>query len=165
MFENESGGHRWQRIPPTETQGRIHTSTVTVAVLDIQENSELDISYSDLEITTTKGSGPGGQNRNKVESCVVVKHKPSGLVVRSAAERSQSQNKSIAIDILKIKLKNNLDLSKKTEENDIRCNKIGSGERGDKIRTYRVKDDRIIDHRTGNKYSLKQWIKGNVILK
>lgn len=163
IFKNESGGHRWQRIPPTEVKGRVHTSTITVAVLDLKENQDLIILDSDIDIITTKGSGPGGQHRNKVESCVVVTHRPSGLVVRSESERSQYQNKITALSILKTKLRVVEENGRKNQENNIRKNQIGSGERGDKIRTYRVRDDRIIDHKSGRKVSLKQWQKGKII--
>ena len=89
IFANESGGHRWQRIPPTERHDRVHTSTVTVAVLHEPTDGELRIPDSDLDITTTRGSGPGGQNRNKVESVIVIRHKPTGITVRVEDERSQ----------------------------------------------------------------------------
>lgn len=162
LFKNETGGHRWQRVPPTETRGRVHTSTITVAVLDLQETDTIDIKESDLYVTTTKGSGPGGQHRNKTETCVIVKHMPTGVVVRCETERSQYQNKFLAIRILKRKIKESDDSKKQSAENSIRQSQIGSGERGDKIRTYRVKDDRIIDHRTGKKFSLTQWMRGKV---
>ena len=162
LFENEAGGHRWQRIPPTETRGRVHTSTITVAVLDLQSTDDTSVKDSDLEITTTKGSGPGGQNRNKLETCVIVKHKPTGVTVRCDAERSQHQNKFLAIRILKNKIVESENNKKRSQENQQRQTQIGSGERGDKIRTYRVKDDRLIDHRTGKKVSLTQWMKGKL---
>jgi peptide chain release factor 1 len=154
---SEAGGHRWQRIPPTETRGRIQTSTITVAVLDLLAVSPTPFHESDLEITTTKGSGPGGQNRNKVETCVVIRHKPTGLVVRSATERSQYQNKTIALEILKSRLDQQEKKTQHSEQNAARQGQIGSGERGDKIRTYREKDDRVIDHRSGKKSSLINW--------
>lgn len=162
MFKNETGGHRWQRIPPTETRGRVHTSTITVAVLDLQETDNSSVKDSDLEITTTKGSGPGGQHRNKTETCVIVTHKPTGVTVRCDAERSQYQNKFLAIRILKNKIVESESNTKKAQENKQRQAQIGSGERGDKIRTYRVKDDRLMDHRTGKKMSLTQWMKGKL---
>src|SRR5262245_27706860 len=96
VFANESGGHRWQRIPPTERHGRVHTSTVTVAVLPEPAPQEVTLNDKDLEFGTTRGSGPGGQNRNKVETVVVLKHKPSGIVVRCETERSQQRNRELA---------------------------------------------------------------------
>ena len=165
IFINESGGHRWQRIPPTEVNDRIHTSTVTVAVLELQSQTSFDLPMTDLEITTTKGSGPGGQHRNKVESCVVVKHKPSGIIVRSESERSQYQNKATALQLLNAKLKSLKESQQNNQTNSIRRGQIGNGERGDKIRTYRVRDNLIIDNKTGKKYSLKLWLKGSLQIK
>lgn len=164
IFSQEAGGHRHQRIPPTETRGRIQTSTVTVAILDLIEIGTT-FRYNDVEIKTTKGSGPGGQARNKIESAVVITHKPTGLVVRSCTECSQYQNKKIALEILQSRLSQRAQDSSHHEQNSLRQQQIGSGERGDKIRTYREKDDRVVDHRTGLRGSLKHWQKGDLKLK
>lgn len=160
IFENESGTHQWHRIPPTENRGRVHTSVVKVAVLEIQPLNLIKIDDRDIEITTTRGSGPGGQHRNKVETAIILKHKPSGLVIRCETERSQYQNKILAYEILQSKLKysqqkeykNNIDLQRKEQ--------MGTGQRAEKIRTYTLKHNIAIDHRTGKKFSLKDWLSG-----
>src|SRR5271166_5311967 len=104
LFASEAGGHRWQSIPPTEKRGRVQTSTVTVAVLDPDAVVGNVLDYRDVEIVTTRGSGPGGQNRNKTDSCVIATHKPSGLAVRIDNERSQHQNKAMAYKVLAARL-------------------------------------------------------------
>ena len=162
LFSNESGGHRWQRVPPTEKRGRVQTSTITVAVLDMinewDHNHELNM--QEVDITTTKGSGPGGQHRNKTESCVVVTHKPTGIVIRIDS-KSQHQNKALALKILKSKLVEIKENQVQVQANQIRKEQVGSGMRGDKIRTYREKDDVVIDHRSDSKWSLNNWLRGN----
>lgn len=158
LFENESGGHRWQRIPPTERKGRIHTSTVTVAVLDL-ETRDASFDVTDVEITTTRGSGPGGQNRNRVETCVVATHRPTGISVRIDG-RSQYQNKQLALKVLASRLSSASQEKAESEQNNTRKSQVGTGMRGDKIRTYRVQDDRITDHRTNQKLNLASWMRG-----
>lgn len=160
-FQNESGGHRWQRIPPTEKKGRVQTSTVTVVVLDPDEVQGIALNYQDVDITTTRGSGPGGQNRNKTESCVVATHRPSGLQVRIDNERSQHQNKAMAYKVLAARLydveKQRIDVVREKERRD----QAGTGQRGDKVRTYRMQDDQVTDHRTGVKSRLTKWCDGD----
>lgn len=160
-FQNESGGHRWQRIPPTERRGRVQTSTVTVAVLDPDAVSGVALDHRDVEITTTRGSGPGGQARNKTESCIVAIHKPTGLQVRIDNERSQHQNRAMAYKVLAAKLYDTERAKQAMQRDDLRRQQVGSGMRGDKVRTYRTQDDAVTDHRTGQRWRLKDWVKGN----
>jgi peptide chain release factor 1 len=161
VFEKEIGGHQWHRIPPTEGHGRVHTSMVTVSVMDFDE-TKFEISNNDLEYSTTRGSGNGGQNRNKVESVVVVKHKPSGTTVRCETERSQWKNKQLALKILENKLKNSHEKTKKDISSSIKKEQHGTGERSDKIKTYVVKRDEIIDHVNNKRYKLSEWYKGKL---
>jgi peptide chain release factor 1 len=159
LFRNEAGGHRWQRIPPTEKRGRVHTSTVTVAVLAPEKEPDFWINPADIEIRTVRGSGPGGQHRNKTESCVVARHKPTGIEVR-IDERSQFKNKSLALKILRTKLACKKEGEEQAKRSQEKHEQVGSGQRGDKIRTYRVRDDLVTDHRTGKKWRLSRWVKG-----
>lgn len=159
-FINEAGGHRWQRIPPTEKNGRVQTSTVTVAVLpDIQE-SELVIPDKDLEWTTSTSRGNGGQGANTTYSCVVLKHKPSGMTVRCQNERSQFQNKKFALNILRGRLDEIRRSLEHSERSTDRKNQIGTGQRGDKRRTIRVKDGQVKDHITGKSWRYNDYILG-----
>lgn len=158
LFKNESGGHRWQTISPTDKKGRVHTSTVTVAVLEPLEKPT-NISEKDIEYKTTRSGGPGGQNVNKLETCVIATHIPTGLSVR-ISNRNQYQNKVLATQILSEKIKS-IELSKaKQDRSDDKKSQVGSGMRGDKRRTYREKDNQIVDHITGQTWKYKKWIKG-----
>lgn len=160
IFKDEAGGHRWQRVPPTEKRGRVQTSTVTVAVLDPDTVVGQALDPRDVDITTARGSGPGGQNRNKTESCVIAKHKPTGIQVRIDNERSQQQNRATAMKVLAAKLYQLSASQAMASKNDQRKQQVGSGMRGDKVRTYREQDDQVTDHRTGKKWQLNKWIKG-----
>lgn len=162
LFADESGGHRWQRVPPTEKRGRVQTSTITVAVLDMVNDYDHhhELNMHEVDIATTRGSGPGGQHRNKTESCVVVTHKPTGIIIRIDS-KSQHQNKALALKILKSKLAEIKQIQKQAQANLSRKEQVGSGMRGDKIRTYREKDDIVIDHRSDQKWSLNAWLRGN----
>jgi peptide chain release factor 1 len=143
----ESGVHRVQRVPATEAQGRIHTSTATVAVLPEAEEVDIEIKPEELDITVCRASGPGGQGVNTTDSAVQIVHKPTGLIVRCADERSQQKNKAKALKVLRTRL---LD-AKVAEENAKyaaqRKSQVGTGERNEKIRTYNFPQNRVTDHR------------------
>jgi peptide chain release factor 1 len=120
----------------------------------------LSFSLDDVDIVTTKGSGPGGQHRNKVESAVIVTHIPTGITVKIESSRSQYQNKQTALGILSSRITEIAKSDQKHSERIVRRKLAGSGERGDKIRTYREQEDRILDHRSGNTWRLSKWLKG-----
>lgn len=163
FFSNEIGGHRFQRIPPTETKGRVHTSSITVAVIEHSKTKKVSINPKELEITTTMGSGPGGQHRNRTQSCVTVKHKPTGITIREDG-RSQHKNKEFAINEVNRKVQKYYDSLKKGKEDFERRGQIGSGSRGEKIRTYNVKNNRAVDHRNKKKIPLTRIFKGEIKL-
>ena len=146
-LKQEIGVHRIQRVPATEKQGRIHTSTASVAVLPLAEQTAVTISPADLEITFSRSGGAGGQNVNKVETAVRVLHRPSGLVVRCQSERSQSRNKEKAVLILASKLKEQNTAATASELSSERRRQIGTADRSEKIRTYNFVQDRVTDHR------------------
>lgn len=159
-FANESGGHRWQRVPPNEKRGRVHTSTITVAVLPIPTEQQLRIDQKDLDIIATRGSGPGGQARNNTASCVVITHKPTGLQVRCDSERSQMQNKASALGLLRARLLDAQKSGYKANMDANRKSQVGSGQRGDKIRTIRTQDGIVTDHRLNKKIRFSDYEKG-----
>lgn len=161
VFLHEPGGHRWQRIPPTEKRGRVHTSTVTVAVLQEPEDSALVIPPAELEWRTSRGSGPGGQHRNKTESAVVLTHRPSGLTVRCESERSQHRNRDTALRLLRARLLQAREEGAARSLNAARRGQVGSGQRGDKVRTVRCQDGVVTDHRLGRKLSLEAYLRGD----
>ncbi len=143
----ETGVHRVQRVPATEKQGRVHTSTASVAVMPIRKKTAIAINPADLLIETTRSGGAGGQNVNKVETAVRIVHKPTGLAVRSQSERFQQRNREKAMMILAAKLNELAEAEAKKAETDERRSQIGTGDRSEKIRTYNVLQDRVTDHR------------------
>jgi peptide chain release factor 1 len=147
MLKFESGGHRVQRVPATETQGRIHTSTATVAVLPEYDEVEVEIRPEDLRIDTMRAGGPGGQKVNKTESAVRITHLPTGLVVKCQDEKSQHKNKARAMRILKSRIHEHIRQQRDKERAVARKSQIGSGDRSERIRTYNFPQDRLTDHR------------------
>ena len=163
QLKYESGVHRVQRVPVTEANGRIHTSTVTVAVLPEAEEVDIQIDSQDLEITVQRASGPGGQGVNTTDSAVRIIHKPTGLIVYCADDRSQIKNKARAMAVLRSRL-----LQKKEDDEHAkyaahRRSQIGTGDRSERIRTYSFPQNRVTDHRIGlTLYSLPSVLEGNI---
>ncbi len=152
-LQYETGVHRVQRIPATEKQGRIHTSTASVAIMPIRKRITIELNPSDLEFETSRAGGAGGQNVNKVESAVRVIHKPTGISFRSTVERSQLANKERVLNLLKSKLQQMHDEAEAKKNADSRKGQIGSGDRSEKIRTYNYPQDRVTDHRIKQNWS------------
>lgn len=149
----ETGVHRVQRIPATEKQGRIHTSTVSVAIMPIYTRTKVELNPSDLEIETSRSGGAGGQNVNKVETAVRIIHKPTGLDVRCTSERSQVANKERAMKLLTSKIQQLKDEEDDRKRAADRKGQVGTGDRSEKIRTYNFPQDRITDHRIKENWS------------
>lgn len=159
-FKNEPGGHRWQRSSPTEKRGRIHTSTITVAVLPIPNEREIEFGKNELKIKTCRGSGAGGQHKNVTNSAVQIIHVPTNIQVRVESGRSQHHNKERALEILRAKIQvlERNKISKKRSSS--RKSQIGSGMRGDKRRTIRIRDGLVTDHVLEKTWNLKNYMKG-----
>jgi len=159
----ESGVHRVQRVPDTETQGRIHTSAATVAVLPEVEDVEIEINDSDLRIDTYRSSGAGGQHVNKTDSAVRITHLPTGIVVTSS-EKSQHQNRARAMKVLKAKLHDQKREALDTERSEARKSQVGSGDRSERIRTYNFPQGRVTDHRINlTLYNLPKVMEGEAL--
>ena len=163
LLQWETGVHRVQRIPATEKQGRIHTSTATVAVMPVRQKFTVEINPADLEFETSRAGGAGGQNVNKVETAVRVIHKPTNISFRSTVERSQLANRERVLALLKSKLQQIHDEEEAKKHADTRKNQIGSGDRSEKIRTYNYPQDRITDHRIKQSWSnIPGFMNGNI---
>jgi len=160
LFIPEAGGHRWQRVPPTERRGRTQTSSITVAVLKEPENTEAVIEEGTLRFKATRGSGPGGQHKNKVHTAIQLTHIPTGIQICASDGKSQSRNKKKAKERLRKKLSKAAKKKARQERNRERVSQIGLGWRGGKIRTIRVKDNAVVDHQTGKKMSFKRYERG-----
>ena len=159
----ESGVHRVQRVPDTESQGRIHTSTVTVAVLPEAEDVEVEIDEKDLKIDTYRSSGAGGQHVNKTESCIRMTHIPTGIVVTCQDERSQIKNREKAMKVMKSRLYDYYNSKYQSEYSANRKSLVGTGDRSERIRTYNYPQGRITDHRIGYTiYTLQQFLMGDL---
>jgi peptide chain release factor 1 len=159
-FRDEAGGHRWQRVPPNEKRDRVHTSTITVAVLPEPPAVEVRLAERDLVWSYCYGTGPGGQKRNKTQSTVLLTHKPSGLQVRCETSRSQQHNSVAALALLRARLwaleHGRLHEARAAD----RRAQLGSGMRGDKRRTIRVQDGTVVDHVTGRRWELRAYLRG-----
>ena len=162
-FKFESGVHRVQRVPDTESQGRIQTSTATVAVLPEVEECDFELNMDELEITTHRSAGAGGQHVNKTESAIRIIHKPTGTVVDCQDERSQGKNKEKALKVMKSRL---ADMEKRKRESALaseRRSQVGTGDRSERIRTYNFPQGRVTDHRIGlTLYSLENFMNGRI---
>lgn len=159
----ESGVHRVQRVPQTEAQGRIHTSTVTVAVLPEPEELEMNISPDEVRIDVFRSSGPGGQHVNTTDSAVRITHMPTGIVVTCQDEKSQHKNKAKAMRVLRARLKEKMESEKEQELSDERRKQVGTGDRSERIRTYNFPQGRVTDHRIGlTLYKLQDVLNGDI---
>jgi peptide chain release factor 1 len=163
IFKFEGGTHRVQRVPATESQGRIHTSTATVAVLPEAEDVDIEINQSDLQIDVYRSSGPGGQSVNTTDSAVRITHKPSGIVVSMQDEKSQLQNRERAMRVLRARLYERALAEQQAELAADRRSQVGTGDRAEKIRTYNYGERRVTDHRTKlTVHNLDQVLEGEL---
>jgi peptide chain release factor 1 len=161
-FAEEAGGHRWQRVPPNEKRGRVQTSTITVAVLRESEAASVRIDPRDVEWRATRGSGAGGQHRNKTCSAIDLVHVPTGVAVHCESERSQHQNRAIAHARLGARLEEAAKANEHAARAKDRREQVGTGMRGDKRRTIRCQDDVVVDHPTGRTWRFSDYARGKL---
>ncbi len=164
FFKNESGGHRFLRVPPTETRGRTQTSTITVALINPDDILKFDFNRQDVDKQYTRSSGSGGQNVNKVSSCVILTHRPSGTQVKCQDTRDQKKNEEIAWVRLESRLKSVEEEKHSQKVYQDLYSQIGNSSRSDKKRSYRIKEDLVIDHETGKQCSFRDFNRGKIEL-
>lgn len=159
LARNEAGGHRWQRVPPNEKRGRVHTSTVTVAVLPVPDQPGVQLTAGDVEVRTTGAGGAGGQHVNKRDTAVVATHRATGTRVRIEG-RSQHLNREAALEILRARLEEVAREQQRGRQNRLRQTHVGSGMRGDKRRTVAVQRDTVVDHENARDTTVKRYLRG-----
>lgn len=160
LFEGEAGGHRWQRVPPSEKRGRVHSSTITIAVLDEHVEAALAIRDDELEWTACRSPGSGGQHVQKTDSAVQLTHVPTGIQVRAHEHRSYHANRAAALERLRALLLARERVAAAAARAAERRAQVGSGMRGDKRRTVRVQDGSVVDHLTGRTWRYREYLRG-----